>query len=82
MDPITIAFVSGLGIGLVKSIEKLAEKAIVDPALETGSEPRDKSRLKRGMMEKRDAEDLRKIILATLDDLNKQFPVGNWEKVF
>ena len=31
MDPL---FILGLGVGPVKAIEKLAEKAIIDPALE------------------------------------------------
>ncbi len=71
---------TGLGIGLVAAIEKLAEKGIIDPALERGLEPV-LNWITRGFDEKKDAEELRTILLSALDELNAQYKVGEPERL-
>ena len=70
MDPITISL---LGMGLYKAFEKVAEKTVIDPALEKGLEPF-KQWLTRGYDEKKDALALQAILAAALDDLLAQYP--------
>jgi formylglycine-generating enzyme required for sulfatase activity len=70
------SLVTGLGIGLVAAVEKLAEKGIIDPAVEHGLGPLQKW-ITRGYDEAKDAEELRKILMDTLDEVNTQFKIGD-----
>ncbi len=80
METVLPYLVSGLGAGLVAAAGKLAEKALVDPALETGLAPVSKW-VTRGYDEKQDAEELRQAVLGALDELNAQRPEGDPERL-
>lgn len=80
MDPITVSLITGLGIGLSRAVEKLAEKAFIDPALETGFAPFTKW-IKRGYDEKQDADELKRIWIASLDEVQELYPTDDPQRL-
>jgi formylglycine-generating enzyme required for sulfatase activity len=77
MDPI---FIAALMTGLLKALEKLADKALIDPALERGLAPF-KRWLARGYDEAKDGAELTKICQAALEDLRNQYAVAEPERL-
>ena len=78
------AFIAALGQGLVKALEKLLEKGLIDPALETGTESfsrwlthwyRDED------TRRKTVEALRKAVLSALDDALQNIPKKDARRV-
>ena len=78
MEPITL-LVAGLGMGLYKAFEKVAEKG-AESTLEKGLEPF-KQWLFKGYDEKKDAQALQEILIKALDDLLAQYPEYDPERL-
>ncbi len=81
MDSITWSLIiAGLGQGLVKALEKLLEKGVVDPALERGLGPL-RSLITRGYDEVKDEEDLRHVLIDTLDELTQSNDIDQFANI-
>jgi len=81
MDPAQISFiVTCLGQGLLFSLEKIVEKGLVDPLLETGFE-KTKSFITKGYDKKKCEEDVRSALLQTIDELSDNDEINRYEKL-